>query len=71
MIRRPAASREARLAGGSQMFGSLGIWEILLILVIVVVIFGANRIPELGRGMGEGIKNFKKGVKGEEEEKKS
>jgi sec-independent protein translocase protein TatA len=53
------------------MFGSLGIWEILLILVIVVVIFGANRIPELGRGMGEGIKNFKKAVKGEEEEKKS
>ena len=52
------------------MFGSLGPMEIILILVIIIVIFGANRIPELGRGMGEGIKNFKKAVKGEEEKKK-
>ena len=51
------------------MFGSLGPMEIILILVIIIVIFGANRIPELGRGMGEGIKNFKKAVKGEEEKK--
>jgi sec-independent protein translocase protein TatA len=49
------------------MFGSLGMGEILLILLIVVLIFGTSRIPELGRGLGEGIKNFKKAVKGEEE----
>jgi sec-independent protein translocase protein TatA len=49
------------------MFGSLGFGEILLILLIVVLIFGTSRIPELGRGLGEGIKNFKKAVKGEEE----
>jgi sec-independent protein translocase protein TatA len=52
------------------MFGSLGFGEILLILLIVVLVFGTSRIPELGRGLGEGIKNFKKAVKGEEEEKK-
>lgn len=51
------------------MFG-LGIQELLLILLIVVLIFGTSRIPELGRGLGEGIRNFKKGMKGEEEEKK-
>ena len=42
------------------------------ILLIVVLIFGTSRIPELGKGLGEGIKNFKKGLKSgsEEEEKK-
>ncbi len=49
------------------MFGSLGFGEILLILFIVVLIFGTSRIPELGRGLGEGIKNFKKAVKGTED----
>jgi sec-independent protein translocase protein TatA len=49
------------------MFG-LGIGEILLILLIVILVFGTSRIPELGKGLGEGIKNFKKGIKGEEEE---
>jgi len=44
--------------------GSLGFPEILLILLIVVLIFGTSRIPELGRGLGEGIKNFKKAVSG-------
>ena len=53
------------------MFG-LGVGEIVLILVILVVLFGASRIPELGKGIGEGIKNFKKGMKGgDEDEKKS
>ena len=44
------------------MFG-LGVGEIVLILVILVVLFGASRIPELGKGIGEGIRNFKKGMR--------
>lgn len=51
------------------MFG-LGVGEIVVILVIVILIFGTSRIPELGRGLGEGIRNFKKSVKGEEEDRK-
>jgi len=38
----------------------LGIWELILILLIVLVVFGAGRIPELGQALGKGIKNFKK-----------
>jgi len=56
------------------MFGSLGFPELLLILVIVLVVFGAGNLPKLGRGLGEGISNFRQGLKGDEkkpEEKKT
>ncbi|HTI43389.1 MAG TPA: twin-arginine translocase TatA/TatE family subunit [Vicinamibacterales bacterium] len=46
--------------------GRIGLPELLIILVIVVLIFGANRLPELGRGIGKGIRNFKDGMKDEE-----
>ena len=39
--------------------GRIGIPELLIILAIVILIFGANRLPELGRGIGKGIRNFK------------
>ena len=41
------------------MFGSLGIPELIIILVIILLLFGASRLPEIGRGLGKGIKNFK------------
>lgn len=48
----------------------LGLPELLVILFIVVVIFGASRLPQLGKGIGEGLRNFKESVKGGSEEKK-
>lgn len=44
------------------MFG-IGMTELLVILAIVLVIFGANKLPEIGKGMGEAIGNFKKSMK--------
>ena len=44
----------------------LGVPELLLILVIVVVVFGAGRLPQLGKGLGEGIANFRNGLKSTE-----
>ena len=41
------------------MFG-LGTWELFIILIVIVIIFGVGKLPELGTGLGEGIKNFKK-----------
>ncbi len=63
------------------MIGGFGIWELLIILVIVLVIFGAKKLPEIGGGIGQAISNFKKASsepdeidvtpkKEEEEEKK-
>lgn len=51
------------------MFGPFGLPELLVILVIVVVIFGASKLPQLGRGLGEGISNFRDGLKGKDENK--
>jgi sec-independent protein translocase protein TatA len=48
------------------MFG-LGLPEILIIVLLVVVIFGARRLPEVGAGLGRAIKNFKAGVTGKDE----
>jgi len=48
------------------LFGPIGAWEIVLILVIVVFLFGARRIPEIAKGLGEGIRNFRGAIKGED-----
>ncbi len=44
------------------MFGPIGPMELALIVLIIVIIFGARKLPELGKSMGEGIKNFKKSI---------
>lgn len=41
----------------------IGIPELLVILLILVLLFGATRLPQIGRGLGEGIRNFRRGVK--------
>ena len=50
------------------MLGSLGFPELLMIFLIVVIIFGASKLPQLGRGFGEGISNFKEGLKGKSDD---
>jgi sec-independent protein translocase protein TatA len=55
-------------------FGSLGGTELIIALVIILLLFGAKRIPELAKGLGSGVREFRKGSRGdsevEEEEKK-
>jgi len=46
----------------------LGWQELLIILVIVIVLFGSRRIPEVAKGLGEGIRSFKSGLQGEPKE---
>ena len=46
----------------------LGLPELVIILIIVFFLFGAKRLPEMGKGIGEGIKNFKKSMKGSGDE---
>ena len=51
------------MSGAAALLFPIGLPEILLILLLVVLIFGARRLPEIGGGIGEGIKNFRKGIK--------
>jgi len=49
------------------MFRSIGLPELMVILVVAVLLFGGKKIPELAKGLGEGIKNFKTAMKTEEQ----
>ncbi|MGB8319719.1 MAG: twin-arginine translocase TatA/TatE family subunit [Ignavibacteriaceae bacterium] len=50
------------------MFENIGFSELLIILLVVLVLFGAKRIPELAKGLGKGISEFKKGLKDVQDE---
>jgi sec-independent protein translocase protein TatA len=50
------------------MFKGFGIWEIVLILVIVLIIFGVGKLPQVGNAIGKGLRAFKRGQSGEEDE---
>jgi len=49
--------------------GTIGPQELLLVLLIVIIIFGARKLPELGKSLGEGIKNFKSSIGGKDKDK--
>lgn len=53
------------------LFGPVGPTELILIILIIVIIFGARKLPELGKSLGEGIKNFRKSISGKEKEEES
>jgi sec-independent protein translocase protein TatA len=53
------------------MFGNLGAGEIILIVLVVLLLFGAKKIPELARGIGKGMSEFKKGLKDVQDEIKT
>ena len=50
------------------MFSRFGIWEIVLILVIILIIFGVGKLPQVGSAIGKGLRAFKRGQSGEAEE---
>ncbi|HED38212.1 MAG TPA: twin-arginine translocase TatA/TatE family subunit [Ignavibacteria bacterium] len=53
------------------MFSNVGAGEIVLIVLVILVLFGAKKIPDLAQGIGKGIKEFKKAIKNVEEDVKS
>ncbi|MDA0746699.1 MAG: twin-arginine translocase TatA/TatE family subunit [bacterium] len=50
------------------MLGGIGTWEILLIFLVILLMFGAKRIPEIAKGLGKGITEFKKAVRDVQDE---
>jgi sec-independent protein translocase protein TatA len=53
------------------MLGPIGVTELIIILVIVVILFGVNKLPKLGKGLGEGIRNFKDSMRASQDDASS
>lgn len=49
---------------------NIGVWPMILIILVIVLLFGGKKIPEMMKGLGQGMKEFKDATKGEEQEKK-
>ena len=49
------------------LFQAIGVWEILIVVGVIVLIFGAAKLPDLGRALGRSLREFKKGISGEDE----
>ncbi|MDY0077117.1 MAG: twin-arginine translocase TatA/TatE family subunit [Bacteroidales bacterium] len=54
----------------SILLGMVGGWQIAIIVMVILLLFGGKKIPELMRGLGRGVKEFKDGIGGEDEEEK-
>jgi len=52
------------------MFRSFGVWEIVLILAIILIVFGVGKLPQVGNAIGKGLRSFKRGQSGEDDEEK-
>jgi len=52
------------------LLGIVGPWQIILIIIVVLLLFGGKKIPELMKGIGQGAREFKKGLAGEDEAEK-
>lgn len=52
------------------MFPRIGMTELVIIVALILLFFGGKRLPEMGKGIGEGIKNFKKSLKGGDPDEK-
>jgi len=52
------------------MLGSVGLPEILILVVLIALLFGGKKLPQLGKGLGEGITNFKNAILGDKKNKK-
>jgi sec-independent protein translocase protein TatA len=52
------------------LLGVIGPWQVVLVVAVILLLFGGKKIPELMRGLGKGIKEFKDGVSGNSEEEK-
>ena len=56
---------------GLLLFGPIGVWELILILLIVLLLFGVKKLPEIGSGLGKGIRNFRSSIREEKKELES
>jgi sec-independent protein translocase protein TatA len=66
--RRPLGALDFGAHTMTLAFGPFGVQELLLVLVILVLMFGATKLPQIGRGIGEGIRNLKSGLKSDDEQ---